>query len=52
MEGLAPEHTVSSTAGITKRRERRIGCSQIGRDNVAFCKTTALTTALQRVYGP
>jgi hypothetical protein len=32
-------------AAITKRREKRIGCSRIRRDNVTFCKTTALTNA-------
>ena len=42
-EGRAPEHTAIRAAAITRRRDGRIGCSQIGRDDVTYCKTATLT---------
>jgi hypothetical protein len=44
IEAGAPKQTATSAAAITRRKKRRIGCSQICGTEVTYCKTTALTS--------
>jgi hypothetical protein len=44
MEAGATKQTATSAAAITRRRKRRIGCSQICGTEVTYCKMTTLTS--------